>query len=229
MTQHGLWIIGYGSLIFKPPPSYAFRVIGTINGYLRRFWQSSSDHRGTPLFPGRVVTLVSLDDLKENDSFHDDVLKYEMLSRDSKFVHCLEDSDLVVWAVAYYIEPENVEYVTKNMEIREQDGYTLHNVRFIVHEVPTDSPVADAALHMIPREADGKICIISTVYIGTINNESFVGPEKIEDTAKVIKASKGPSGRNIEYLRLLTEAVRLLDKKKDSADPYLEELLRLSE
>ncbi|KAK6348453.1 hypothetical protein TWF718_006246 [Orbilia javanica] len=35
------WIFGYGSLIWKPPPTFARRVPCYIErGYIRRFWQA---------------------------------------------------------------------------------------------------------------------------------------------------------------------------------------------
>ena len=53
-----MWIFGYGSLIFRPGFEFLERRPAWIAGYVRRFWQGSPDHRGTPESPGRVVTLV---------------------------------------------------------------------------------------------------------------------------------------------------------------------------
>lgn len=52
------WIFGYGSLVWRPAFEFAERRPAFIRGYRRRFWQASTDHRGTPEAPGRVVTLV---------------------------------------------------------------------------------------------------------------------------------------------------------------------------
>ena len=53
-----LWIFGYGSLIFRPAFPFIERSPAWIDGWARRFYQSSADHRGVPEAPGRVVTLV---------------------------------------------------------------------------------------------------------------------------------------------------------------------------
>ncbi|WVQ83407.1 hypothetical protein IAT38_005548 [Cryptococcus sp. DSM 104549] len=102
------WIFGYGSLIFKPPPHTVEQRSGYVKGVVRRFAQSSNDHRGTSENPGRVVTVIEAREwhrlegkrLKEGELLPDDY----------------------VWGIAYRIDPDHED------EHREKNGYTCHDV-----------------------------------------------------------------------------------------------------
>lgn len=53
-----LWIFGYGSLVWRPSFAHVAQRPAMVQGWTRRFWQWSTDHRGVPGAPGRVATVV---------------------------------------------------------------------------------------------------------------------------------------------------------------------------
>jgi len=146
---------------------------------------TSEDHRGTPANPGRVVTLIER-------SVWDTLTDH----------HSVDD---VVWGVVYRIKSSEVENVKEYLDIREINGYSIHQV-----EVHQTDPQAQT--------------IQAIVYIGTPSNPQFVGnpPPDADELARHIYHSRGPSGENMDYLSQLHKS--LIELCPDSKDNHVYDL-----
>jgi len=116
----GVWIFGYGSLIWRPSFNFSRRVEGFVRGYKRRFWQGSTDHRGVPGAPGRVVTLIKVES---------------------------QTKEVITWGVAYYISEDKVNQVLSYLDYREKGGYTRELVNVFTKENSQEPTIVGALLY----------------------------------------------------------------------------------
>ncbi|OMH83743.1 putative glutathione-specific gamma-glutamylcyclotransferase 2 [Zancudomyces culisetae] len=196
--SEGVWVFGYGSLIWKVDFPVEERRVGYIKGFERRFWQKSHDHRGTPEKPGYVVTLVENEQLAELE---------KSIGGQSK-----SGDDGKCYGVVYRIKKGLEKEVLDHLDHREKDGYTVHKV-CVYSDEPRDGSEEE---HVVVKEA--------LVYIGQAENSSFAGPVTNEEVARVIANTIGLSGTNQEYLFNLCEALRGLTPSHMLVDDHLLEL-----
>jgi len=107
-----LYLFAYGSLCWNIAPELKSCEISKVfvKGYKRRFWQTSTDHRGTVEFPGLVCSLISDEE-------------YENLTG----VKCQELS--ICYGLAFEI-PEGMEKeVIRALDYREKGGYKRKMVK----------------------------------------------------------------------------------------------------
>ena len=107
-----------------------------------------------------------------------------------------------VWGTAYRIKASKVQEVREYLDIREINGYTIHYTPF--------------------HPANGSADIKALVYIGTPDNEQFMGPQDPQVLAEHIYRSRGPSGLNRDYLLSLETALDSLSP--ESGDGHVTDL-----
>lgn len=107
-----------------------------------------------------------------------------------------------VWGTAYRIEASKVDEVREYLDIREINGYTIHYTPF--------------------HPADKSPAIRTLVYIGTPDNDQFMGVQEPQALAEHIYKSQGPSGLNKDYLYNLDIALDSLSP--ESGDGHIKDL-----
>ena len=181
MTGTSLWIFGYGSLVWRPAFPHLRAHPASIGGYARRFWQGSTDHRGLPGRPGRVVTLLP----DGHESLDQDTL--------SRSARC--------WGTAYEVPSGDPEGVLAGLDHRERGGYDRVEVEIILVDLPLPSGAQRARE---PRNVAG------VVYIAGPENENYLGAASTRAIARQIAAASGPSGANPEYVFELSRSLRVM-------------------
>ncbi len=161
-----MWIFGYGSLIWRPDFEHVEYRDGYLEGWTRKFYQGSTDHRGVPGAPGRVATL-------------------------------LREPGAKVWGRAYCVAPTQADTILAKLDHREKGGYERHQVDVFCRS--------------------GECVRDALVYVATRENPVWQGPAPIDEIARQIHRSRGPSGPNVEYLLELAESLRQME----AHDPHV--------
>jgi cation transport protein ChaC len=174
-----VWIFGYGSLVWRPEFPHLRAQPAFIRGYARRFWQGSTDHRGLPGRPGRVVTLLPEchESLDEDESGAGDPC----------------------WGTAYEIPSSDPEKVFAGLDHRERGGYD---------RVELEITLA-ANTHSVKSDGSGDSGrAAGVVYIASPENPNYLGAASIREIASQVANASGPSGANPEYVFELARSLR---------------------
>lgn len=119
MPEHarGLWVFGYGSLIWHPGFDYADKCLATLEGYSRSFCMTSIHYRGTPERPGLVLALDT-----EKDAACEGVAYQVPPTNAAATLAYLRERELVSYA-----------YEEAWLPVRLEDGQRVEAVTYVVN------------------------------------------------------------------------------------------------
>lgn len=89
MHSKGLWVFGYGSLVWQPEFEFQERHIARLEGFARSFCMRSIHHRGTVENPGLVLAL------DEAESYCDGVAFFVAPDRAQTTLDALRERELI--------------------------------------------------------------------------------------------------------------------------------------
>jgi cation transport protein ChaC len=192
------WVFGYGSIVWKVGFEYEERVICCAPGFRRRFYQGSTDHRGTVERPGRTVTLE----------------------------RCDPNSEPPCWGAAYKVSAKHATRVLELLETREKQYDARIQIDLFDGVVDAeDAEESSSASRHGSVSRHGRLLVKGALtYVATPDeaNLNWLGAPAggVAESAAQIAAAVGPSGPNAEYLFNLCDAMRNIEVD----DPHVFEL-----
>ena len=194
-SREAIWLFGYGSLIWKADFAYRARRPALIEGYARRFWQGSHDHRGTPEAPGRVATLI-----------------HQPGARCLGMAYLIGPEVLAPLDLreknGYLRERVTLHFLDETNPLDENHPRDDSNPLDDHHQQNTDSRLTVDAL-ATARTAEG------LVYIAGDANPAYLGDASDDSIAEQIAHAHGPSGPNSDYLLHLADALHAMGGEDD--------------
>ena len=113
-----------------------------------------------------------------------------------RVVTLVESPGAELWGAAYAIDDGAWPDVLAVLEHREQAGYR----RLVLTAGLAAAETAGDVVEEVPVE----------IFIGGADRPEFIGPESLAATAAIVRASRGPSGANVEYVLRLEQALDAL-------------------
>ncbi|KAI4964801.1 hypothetical protein ZWY2020_059546 [Hordeum vulgare] len=182
-----MWVFGYGSLVWNPGFAYDARLVGFVRDYRRVFYQGSTDHRGTPEFPGRTVTLEH----QPGSTCWGVAYK---ISREQDKQTALEYLEV---REKQYDEKVYLDLYTVRYDYQVLELFLMLQMFHVIWKCFRILPPKYGSQNM-------------RVYLATTNkeaNQNYLGPAPLEEMAKQIYLAEGPTGPNKEYLFKLEDAL----------------------
>lgn len=114
-----------------------------------------------------------------------------------RVVTLIRDDTSTCDGMAYLVDEAVVAATFSRLDHREKNGYERHRV--------------DLEFHLDGQAESAQ----GLVYIAPAGNFAYLGPAPIREMANQIHGATGPSGRNIDYLLQLAQALRELAANDD--------------